>query len=137
LRARAYAACGARAATPKERSRLCRQAQSDARLLREERFTYAGHYADCIEACVAALQGERALAVELLERAALGFTTLRMQMHAAACRFQLADHLASEQHRSRANFWFDANGVVRPANLCAVYVPLPQPSALALPARTA
>src|SRR5690606_38656609 len=106
LRGRSYAACAA-CASGKERSRWLKLARADLRQLREERFGYASHYADCLGACIAVLEDNRAEAVELLERAALGFTTLHMKMHAAACRFQLAEHLSSEQHRSRANFWFD------------------------------
>jgi eukaryotic-like serine/threonine-protein kinase len=126
LRGRVTIACAAKA-SEKERTRLVKLARADVRSLRDERFAYANHYADCIEACIAVSNGDKALAVELLERAALGFTTLRMGMHAAACRFELAEQLASEQHRSRANFWFDANGVVRPANLCWVFVPVGEP----------
>jgi hypothetical protein len=124
LRGRAKIAAAAKA-NGKERLRLCRVVESDVRTLRDERFPYASHYADCIEACIAAVRGDTMLATELLERAALGFTTLRMSMHAAVCRFQLAESLASEQHRSRANFWFDAHSVANPKKFSQVFVPLP------------
>jgi hypothetical protein len=110
----------------KEQQRALRAGAVQVRRLRSERLEHAVYYADAIEASLAATRGETDLATELLERAALGFSTRRLSMHAAACRYQLAEKLNGEQHRSRANFWFDTNGAVRPSQLCNMLVPLPR-----------
>lgn len=114
----------ANSSSGKEREREIKATVQELRRLRGERFEHAAHYADAIEASIASMRGEKELAIELLERAALGFTTRHLALHAAACRYQLAEQLGSEQHRPRANAWFDTNGVVRPARLCRTLVPI-------------
>jgi hypothetical protein len=110
----------------KQRQQALKATAAQARSLRAERLEHAAHLADAIDATIAVARGEMELATELLERAALGFSTRRLTMHAAACRYQLAERLGGEQHRARANAWFDANGVVRPNQLCNTLVPLPE-----------
>lgn len=109
----------------KQQQQALGAAAAQTKSLRAERMEYAVYFADAIDASLAAIRGERDLATELLERAALGLSTRHLAMHAAACRYQLATKLGGEQHRARANTWFDSNGVLRPDQLCSTLIPFP------------
>jgi eukaryotic-like serine/threonine-protein kinase len=124
LRARAALAL-AGDVTPREQRRLLKLAVQDARTLRAESLAYAVYYADCIDAGVALRLGSPDQAMPPLERAALGFTAQQMTMHAAACRFQLAEHAGGgDQHRSKARVWLDTHGVVCPPLFARIFVPV-------------
>jgi hypothetical protein len=107
--------------------RSLRIASRDGARLRREAASWVGALADAVHAGVAAVRGRFEEASVLLEHAEIGFAGAGMAMYAAAarrCRGELAGDAAGRELIDAADRLIVAQGVVDPASMAAMLIPV-------------
>lgn len=108
------------AGTAAEKERLLELALRDARGNRAERQTASQPYALRVEGVVAALRGDHPTARQLLEKAAIGFRHIDMELMEACARWRAAGLDAGgsgDGEREAAERWMREHGVVEPERM--------------------
>lgn len=123
LRARAALAAAGAAGPASDRQKLLRLAARDASRIAGEDMSWAAPLAALIEAGVLAQRGEPREAARSLGRAARALEALDMELYAACARFQRR-RLAPGVEDGGAEAWMERQGVVRPAAMAAMLVPV-------------
>ena len=122
LRGRA-AATLALTAAPEEKAPLLREARLVAGWLDRRPVAWAAPHAALLRAVIAAAEGDRPGAAAHLERAAAGFTTAALPMHAAIVRRRLGEVTGGEQHLAASAAWFEQEGIRDPTRFARVFAP--------------
>jgi len=109
-----------------QRELLLKDADDSGTKLIDSRVHYAAGWGHAVRAGVDASRGDYERAMQRLERAEAAFYESDMTLYAAATRFQLGHLLGGERGRDlklRANEWFEAQGVRRPAPFVSMLLP--------------
>ena len=103
----------------------------DARLLNREKMPWGDALAGLLRAGIAAVQGDRTLAVRLLRETVNRFEAADIHIHAAVARRRLGGLLGGEAGRelaTQAEVWMAAQKIVNPARMTYLYAPgFPEP----------
>jgi hypothetical protein len=111
---------------PNERELLLRDAADSGAKLATARAPYAAGWGHAVRAGVDASRGDIERAIQRLEQAEAAFYEGDMTLYAAATRYQLGALLGSargRELRSRAEEWFEAQGVRRPEAFIGMLLP--------------
>ncbi|MFO0891378.1 MAG: hypothetical protein U0790_19820 [Isosphaeraceae bacterium] len=130
LRARAALAASAaiRRGDPRRARTLLASASRDARRLRRESMPCADAYARMIEGAVAALGGDHARGVRLLDEAAAAFDGVDMRLCAAAARRRRGELLGGDAGRgevAQSEVWMAGQGIQAPSRMAAMILTEP------------
>jgi tetratricopeptide (TPR) repeat protein len=109
-----------------ERELLLRDAADSGAKLVAMRVPYAVGWGHAARAGVDATRGDRDRAIQRLEQAEASFYEGEMTLYAAAARYQLGRLIGStrgRELRAHAQEWFEAQGVVKPANYIGMLLP--------------
>jgi hypothetical protein len=131
LNLRALGAMAAAATDPTPAAFL-RSAAADARRLESEGTPLADAHARSIRAALAAAQGDRGAAAELLAQATTLFDAADMGLHAAALRHRLGRLVGGGRGRElteQATRWMEGQGIRRPDRMAATFAPGSWPEA--------
>jgi hypothetical protein len=97
-------------------------ARADARAIARERIPASTAFAETIRAQLAFLEGGRVEAIALFERASLAAERIGLGLHAASARLQKARLEGGDP--APAESWMRAQGVVNPARMARLFVPV-------------
>jgi eukaryotic-like serine/threonine-protein kinase len=109
-----------------ERELLLRDAADSGAKLTSMRVPYAVGWGHAARAGVDATRGDRERAIQRLEQAEASFYEGEMTLYAAATRYQLGRLLGNQRGRelrAHAQEWFEAQGVIKPANYIGMLLP--------------
>jgi hypothetical protein len=126
VHARTAIAAAREAAAPEERERLLREAEADVRWIARRGPPYGAPWVLHLGACIAAVRGDRDATTRGFAEAIPDFDATPVPIWAASARWQLARLLRGEEARAlreaARGFW-NANGVVDPDRMSAVFAP--------------
>ena len=102
-----------------------RVAKADARTIEKQRMPWGNALAFMLRASLAALEGSRAGAMLLLERAIAPCEAADMALHKICCEYRLAQVREDAPGLASARAWLCDQGVVRPDKIVDVVLPWP------------
>jgi hypothetical protein len=124
--ARAYLGAAARAESPSRKREWIVAAAQRARQLASENLPVANAYASLIEARIAALEGDRAAAIERLTSATEAFDRLGTLLHAAAARHACGTLIGGHEGArlsAQGLATFRSQGIAEPDRFARIYAP--------------
>ena len=101
-------------------------ARADARAIEKQRMPWGNALALMLRASLAALDGARDSAMELLEGAMGGCAAADMSLHRICCAYRLAQEHDDVAGLETARSWLRTQGVVRPEKIVDVILPWPK-----------
>jgi serine/threonine protein kinase/tetratricopeptide (TPR) repeat protein len=123
---RARAAIAQAVLSRPDRELLLRDAADLGGKLSAARFPYAAGWGHAVRAGVDAVRGDKERAVQRLEQAEAAFYESDMTLYAAATRRQIGKLLGGDRGReltSRAEEWFESQGIRKPSAFVAMLMP--------------